>query len=160
MFETKEIDCMTGWEPLMAAATVKSGGKYLVDFIRPEAMESVEYAVMSDFAEKNPDVVYRFVRALLKGTLFLDQMPEKSVEVLSTAVGFGPEIVRRALKHTIVTKPYVDMEGAKIALVEAIKGGKIASSAVNDEDAFVQNIIDHSFLDRAKKALEQEGWKP
>ena len=160
MFETGEIDCMTGWEPLMAAASLKGGAKYLVDFMRPEAMESIQFAAVRKFVQDKPDAVYRFVRALLKGSMFIKAKPDEAASVLAKAIGFEKEVIVRSMKRAILTEPYVDLAGSRVALDDALTGGKIARPAVKEPDEYVRSLVDHSFLQKAEQALKAEGWKP
>lgn len=160
MFDKGEIQCMTGWEPLMAATVVKGDAKYLVDFMRPESMESVEFAAMRKFAQEKTDVVYRFVRALLKGTTFIKEKPDEAAAVLAKAVGFDKRVITEAMKRAILTEPAIDLQGARVALDDALAGGKISRAAVKDPEQFIKGMVDHSFLQKAQQALRAEGWKP
>jgi NitT/TauT family transport system substrate-binding protein len=160
MFDKGEIECMTGWEPLMAATAAKGSANYLVDFMRPESMESIEFAAMRKFAQAKPDLIYRFVRGLLKGAMFIKAKPDEAAVVLSKAVGFDKDVITEALRRAILTEPYVDLGGSRIALDDALTGGKIARSAVKDPDQYIKGLVDHSFLQKAEQALKAEGWKP
>ncbi len=160
MFDTGEIDCMTGWEPLMAATASKGNAKYLVDFMRPESMESIQFAAMRKFVQEKPDAVYRFVRGLLKGAMFIKARPDEAAAVLSKAVGFEKNVISQSLKRAILTEPYVDLAGSRVALDDALAGGKISRTAVKDPDQFIRGMVDHSFLQKAERALKAEGWKP
>lgn len=160
MFDKGEIECMTGWEPLMAAAAARGNAKYLVDFMRPESMESIEFAAMRKFVQGKPDLVYRFVRGLLKGAMFIKAKPDEAATILAKTVGFDKNVITESLKRAILTEPYVDLAGSRIALDEGLAGGKIARTAVKDPDQYVRSLVDHSFLQKAEQALKAEGWKP
>jgi ABC-type nitrate/sulfonate/bicarbonate transport system substrate-binding protein len=139
MYEKGEIDCMTGWEPQLAIASAKYGARYLVDFLRPDSMESVEFAVTGEFAAKRPDEAYTMLARLL---------------------GIEKDIVSQSYKRTIVTKPYIDVAGAEVALADAITGQKIRASAVGNPKEFIGALVDHRYLESAIKSVEADRWRP
>jgi NitT/TauT family transport system substrate-binding protein len=160
MFDKGEIDCMTGWEPLMSAAVHRGNAKVLVDFTRPDGMESIEFAAMRKFVQEKPDVVYRFVRGLLKGSQFIKAKPDEAATILAKNVGFDKAILVAAMKRAILTEPYIDLAGSRVALDDALAGGKITRQAVTDPDGMIRGLVDHRFLQKAEQALRAEGWKP
>jgi NitT/TauT family transport system substrate-binding protein len=160
MYEKGEIDCMTGWEPQLAIASAKYGAKYLVDFLRPDSMESVEFAVTKEFAAKRGDVILRFVRAAYKATLFIEQRPDEAYTILARLLGIEKDIVTQSYKRTIVTKPHIDVAGAEVALADAIAGKKIQASAVGNAKEFIGGLVDHRYLESAIKSVKAEGWRP
>lgn len=160
MYEKGEIDCMTGWEPQLAIASAKYGARYLVDFLRPDSMESVEFAVTGEFAAKRADVIRRFVRAAYKATLFIEQRPDEAYTMLARLLGIEKDIVSQSYKRTIVTKPYIDVAGAEVALADAITGQKIRASAVGNPKEFIGALVDHRYLESAIKSVEADRWRP
>ncbi len=160
LYEKGEIDCMTGWEPQLAIASAKYGARYLVDFLRPDSMESVEFAVTSEFAAKRPDVVRRFVRAAYKATLFAEQRPDEAYAILARLLGIEKDIVSQSYKRTIITKPYIDVDGAGVALADAIAGKKIQASAVGNAKEFIGALVDHRYLESAAKSVKADQWRP
>jgi NitT/TauT family transport system substrate-binding protein len=158
LFEKREVVGFVGWEPFAAVGALTMNGKYLVDFIRPEAMESVEFALSTKFMQANPKAALGFVRGLVKGMRYLEGRPEEADEFLAKILKVSPETVKLARQHILLTQPRFDVQGARVMLDELLADGRV--KGVTDRDRFLKNLVDESLLTRAMAELDREGWKP
>ena len=158
LFEKREVVGFVGWEPFAAVGALTMNGKYLVDFIRPEAMESVEFALSTKFMQSNPKAALGFVRGLVKAMRFLEARPDEADEFLAKVLKVTPETVKLARKHILLTEPKFDYKGARVMLDELLGDGRV--KGVSDRDGFLKTLVDESLLTEAIAELDKEGWKP
>jgi NitT/TauT family transport system substrate-binding protein len=158
LFEKREVVGFVGWEPFAAVGALTMNGHYLVDFIRPEAMESVEFAISSKFMQSNPKAAQGFVRGLVKAMRYLEARPDEADEFLAKVLKVTPPTVKLARQHIILTKPHFDFAGARVMLDELLADGRV--KGVNDRDQFLKTLVDESLLKGAIADLDREGWKP
>lgn len=158
LFEKREVVAFVGWEPFAAVGALTMNGKYLVDFIRPEAMESVEFALSTKFMQSNPKAALGFVRGLVKAMRFLEARPDEGDEFLAKVLKVTPETVKLARKHIVLTQPQFDYKGARVMLDELLADGRV--KGVSDRDQFLKRLVDESLLTKAMAELDKEGWKP
>ena len=158
LFEKREVIGFVGWEPFAAVGALTMNGKYLVDFIRPEAMESVEFAISTKFMQSNPKAALGFVRGLVKGMRYLEARPDEADEFLAKILKVTPEAVKLARKHVLLTQPHFDYKGARVMLDELLADGRV--KGVSDRDRFLKTLVDESLLTKAMAELDKEGWKP
>lgn len=160
LFQRGEITAFSGWEPFPAIAVRTMGAKYLQDFIRPDAMESVQFAVSDRFARQNPQATVKFLRAVLKAVMFMEQKPDEANRIIGDALKVGPDVVKVAREHVLLTQPAHDRKAIRTYLDEMIADGRIAKDAVSDRSVFVDKLVDESYLGMAMDQLKREGWKP
>lgn len=160
LFEKREVVAFVGWEPFAAIGASTMNGKYLVDFIRPEAMESVQFALSTKFVQANPEPAVRFVRALVKAQRFLEAKPDEANLILAKVLNVTPDMVKLARAHILLTKAHHDLKGIRVMLDELLADGRIKKGTVPEPDAFIKKLVDESFLNRAIQQLDKEGWKP
>jgi NitT/TauT family transport system substrate-binding protein len=158
LFEKREVVGFVGWEPFAAVGVLTMNGKYLVDFIRPEAMESVEFALSTKFIQSYPKAALGFVRGLVKAMRYLEARPDEADEFLAKVLKVSPEAVKLARKHILLTQPQFDFAGGRVMLDELIADGRV--KGVSDRDQFLRKLVDESLLTRATAELDREGWKP
>jgi NitT/TauT family transport system substrate-binding protein len=158
LFEKREVVGFVGWEPFAAVGALTMNGKYLVDFIRPEAMESVEFALSGKFMQANPKAALGFVRALVKSMRYLEARPDEADGFLAKVLKVTPDTVKLARKHIVLTQPQFDYKGARMMLDELLADGRV--KGVSDRDKFLKTLVDESLLGRAIAELDKEGWKP
>jgi sulfonate transport system substrate-binding protein len=160
LFQRGEIVAFSGWEPFPAIAVQTMGAKYIQDFVRPDAMESVQFAVADRFAKQNPQVAVKFLRAVLKSVMLMEQKPDEANRIIADALKVAPDVVKVAREHVLLTKPIHDRPGIRTYLDEMIADGRIAPTAVPDRAAFVERLVDESYLHTAMDQLKREGWRP
>jgi NitT/TauT family transport system substrate-binding protein len=152
-FEKGEIDGLVGWEPIVGEAVYRLNAHYLAKSMRPGS-ESQALAVSSKLARENPDVVYRLVRAYLKGIRYFEQHFDDTVNIVARRLQKPPDMIRLAYGQVTVTKPYIERASTQEAIEIAIEQKKVRKEAVGDPAAFVEKAIDESFLRKAEASLK------
>ncbi len=159
MLEKGEVEAFIGWEPASANAVAQNPNlHYIVQMTPLKNAESLEMVVQPKLAKENPEVVYGFVRAILRGIEYIKNNPkEKVAEIIAKKMG-DPKavpVVLTAMNSVILTEPRVDMPSTKIILQTIAKQGKIPEELTKDIDGWMGKYLDYSFLERAEKSLKQ-----
>ncbi len=151
-FEKGEIDGLVGWEPVVGEAVYRLGAHYLAKSMRPGS-ESQALAVSGKLMREKPEVVYKIVRAYLKGIRYFEKHFDEAVEIVSRQLQKPPKLIRLAYGQVTLTNPYVERASTQEAVEIAIEQKKISKEAVPDAAVFINKAIDESFLRKAEAEL-------
>jgi len=88
-----EIDAMFCWQPHILNALNQLGENGIR--LPSEGMKTLDWliVVMKDYAEENPDVLEKFLRAIAKAEDFIEEHREESIDIHSVESGMDREIV-------------------------------------------------------------------
>lgn len=105
-----------------------------------------------DFAQKNPDIVARVVRAQKKAVDFINKNPGEAKTLAAKFTKLDAKIIDEAMPHVKFVST-IDADATKRFTKEIITMGEtgvikpiFTSKEVPDIDAFVAKLIDTSFL--------------
>ena len=159
MLEKGEVDAFVAWEPASANAIAQNPNLHYIAQLPPlKNAESLEMVVQTKLAKEKPEVVYGFVRAILRGIEYIKNNPrEKVAEIIAKKMG-DPKavpVVLNAMNSVILTEPRVDMPSTRILMQTIAKQGKIPEELARDVDGWLGKYLDYSFLERAEKSLKQ-----
>jgi len=115
-------------------------------------------ATSSDKIKQNPDKIFRFVRAALKGVSYFVGKREPALKYMMDAL--------RLKDRELATLIY-DIQ-AKLVLRDGFSDDKVLQGMIDDmkrttkvqRDIKVGDIFDLSFVKKANEELKSSGWKP
>lgn len=159
MIQKGEVEAFIGWEPASAAAVAQAPDllHYIQRMPPIENSESLELAFRTEYAEENPEVVERFVRATLRAMRWIEENGDKPTAKLIAKKMNDPdsyEVNLDALKSVDVTKPRLDMPSTRLWLKTIAEQGKIPEKFTDDIDGWVKQYLDYSYLEKAEASLE------
>lgn len=147
-------------EVALRANKIQFKGNLLVDIFQAVRIPYNGLAVADDLLRKNPDLVRRFLRATMKGTVFMRAKADDTVTILAK---YNPKTPRELLRDGLVeTQDSLAVDGmvseaAQIAEIQirsqilAIPADKIKSPAA---------VFDYGPLKKVVEELKASGWKP
>jgi NitT/TauT family transport system substrate-binding protein len=157
MAEKREIDAFISWEPAAALAIRQNPQLHYVAQLPPiKNAESLQLIAHPSFVKQNPDVVYGFIRATIRGMHFIQNNPaEKVAEIVAKKMNdpSAVPVVLSAMKSVLLTDPRVDMPSTRLILQAIIDAGKIPATFGKDIDKWMAKYLDYSFLENAEKSL-------
>lgn len=159
MAQRGEIQAFISWEPAAALAISEaSEDLHYIEQVPPiENAESLEMIVQRDFAEENPELTTKFVRAILRGIAYIEQNSKEEIASIIAGKMKNPDAADEmltAMDSVILTDPRVDMPSTKIILKTAAEAGKIPEDLVEDVEGWMGEYIDYSYLEEAEASLE------
>lgn len=89
-----DVDAVVVWEPLAYLTKKKLGGNAVVVPHEKIYTETFNAVALRDYADKNPDVMERFVRALIYATEFLNAHPEESQLIVAKRINKDIDFVK------------------------------------------------------------------
>ncbi len=115
-------------------------------------------ATANDKLTKNPERIFRFIRAALKGLNYFVSKPEAAITTMMQAL----RMQDRDLAHAIY-----DLQ-SKLVLREGYSDDKVLQSMIDEmkkntkvqRDIKVSDVFDLSFVKKANEELKASGWKP
>lgn len=138
-----QIDAAVAWEPYPSASVDGGEGRLLVESgkVLPDHPCCMVVAD-SDFIEKNPDTVRRFVAAHVKATDYVNGNPEEAADMAHLFTGHDPAVTARAMKN--IEFGYRPDVAQLARYVEFMK----QAGVVKDEDAreFTRSLVYDAFL--------------
>lgn len=85
------IDAYNIWEPHISNGVKALGAKVHEIDTKGTYSETFNIVVLRDYLEKNPELVERFLRALIDAEAWIKENPEAAITVVSAAVGMKRE---------------------------------------------------------------------
>lgn len=146
--EQNKIDAHATWEPYPSLMLHNKVGKVLLDGVET----NVDYldGVVADrtWAEKNPEYMVAFMKALIKAHKFIRENPEKAAEIFAAETGYPVEVCLKMAKNirfdaAIYERDLKTLEGSKDFL---IKLGKL-------KQLDLKKFVDSSYLEKAVKEM-------
>ncbi len=157
MMDRGEIEAFIGWEPASAAAIAKAKDVHYVAQLPPiPNAESLDLVVQPRIARENPELVVRFVRATVRGMEYIRTHPKDEVAQIVAKKMNDPTaapVARMALDSVVLTDPRLDMPSTRLILRTIAEQGKISKDLVKDVDAWLGEILDYTYLDKALATL-------
>lgn len=158
MIEKGEVEAFIGWEPASANALAQNPNiHYIAQWPPIPNAESLSLIFQPKLAKDNPELVVRFVRAVLQGIDFIKKNPkEKTAELVAKKMN-DPKaypVALMALGSVDLTNPRLDMPSTRLLLKTIADQGKIPEEFVKDIDGWIGKYLDYSFLEKAEASLK------
>jgi len=153
-----EIDGFTSWHPALEIARRQVSAVYLMKAMLPGA-ESLGIMLPRAFAQKQPDVVVKILKAHLLGIRYFQQNREDFARWVAQREGIDPDVVRTVVfdKEAIdAENPVTDRVGAHVLVRAARDAGFIPKALVPTDEAlsaWMNKCIDESFLEVAMREV-------
>lgn len=157
MLDRGEVEAFIGWEPASAAAIAKAKDAHYIAQLPPiPNAESLELVFHPKVAKENPDLVVRFVRAMLRGMDYIKaNSKDRVAEIVARKMNdpTAAPVARMALDSVFVTDPRLDMPSTRIILNTISEQGKISKDLVKDVDGWLGKYLDYSYVQKAEQSL-------
>ena len=88
-----KVDVAVTYEPFMAVALAKSGGKKIFSSIESPGLIADVLTFRADFIKTYPDSVLAFIGAYFKGTQFLNEHPQEADAIVAKYLGVSVDEV-------------------------------------------------------------------
>jgi len=88
-----DIDAFGVWEPFIYKAKKELGNNVIVFADEDVYTGTWNFAVKKEFAEKNPETLKKFLRAMVKAEEFMDSNKEESFVITADYTGLEPKVV-------------------------------------------------------------------
>ena len=113
------VDATTNVEPYATMAVDLGIGKIISrgKDILPK-VPGCSITTTDDFLQDHPDVVLRFITAILKAEEFCHNEPKEAAKISSKYIGISAGIVREALRYN---QPHIDITGSIDVMVRIVK---------------------------------------
>ena len=139
--ETGNVDAIAAWQPWIATIENAKVGKVIID--SENVVQSVGvYMARNEFAEKNPDLVQRFLKVHQRTAEYLKAHPEEAIAVISKETKLPEAALAQAYK-TIDWD--LKLTAADIKTLEDSKAF-LRSTNVLKKDFNVSELIDQRYL--------------
>lgn len=159
MLDRGEVEAFIGWEPASAAAIAKARDAHYIAQLPPiKNAESLELVFHPKVAKENPDLVVRFLRAMVRGMQYIKSHSKDDVAAIVARKMNDPSaqpVARMALDSVFITDPRVDMPSSRIILKTIAEQGKINKDLVKDVDGWLGKYLDYSYLEKAEKSIKK-----
>ncbi len=146
--KTGSIDGFVGWEPFNAAAVNEGYGEILITSheIWPNHPCCV-VATRNEYKEKNPETIQKMVDIHVRATKWINENPDEAVKYGVEFTGRSEDAVRLAMENIDFT--YIpNEEGTKTYLTELLEFEIIKEEKVPNEDQFIKEFFDKSFVEK------------
>ena len=159
MLDRGEVEAFIGWEPASAAAIAKAKDAHYIAQLPPiKNAESLELVFHPKVAKENPELVVRFLRAMVRGIDYIKKNSKDHIAEIVAKKMNDPSakpVARAALDSVFITDPRVDMPSSRIILTTIAEQGKIDKALVKDVDGWLKKYLDYSYLEKAEKSLKR-----
>jgi len=142
------VDATTNVEPYATMAVELGIGKIIArgKDILPK-VPGCSLTTTDRFLQDHPDIVLKFIKAILKAEEFCHEEPEEAAEISSKYIGISAGIIREALRYN---QPHTDITGSIDVMMGIVRLMK--------ELGYIENIsqefYDFELLKKAKAELE------
>lgn len=113
------VDATTNVEPYATMAVELGMGKIIArgKDILPK-VPGCSLTTMDNFLQDHPDIVLKFIKAILKAEKFCHREPEEAAKISSKYIGISSGIIREALRYN---QPRTDIAGSIDVMMQIIK---------------------------------------
>ncbi len=142
------VDATTNVEPYATMVVELGMGKIIArgKDILPE-VPGCSLTTTENFLQDNPDIVLKFIKAILKAEKFCHKEPEEAAKISSRYIGISADIVREALKYN---QPRTDITGSIDVMMQIVRLMKDLGYIKNTS----QEFYNFELLKKAKSELE------
>ncbi len=89
------VDAIAVWEPLASRASAKLGPEAIYVPTADIYRIALNLVAMNVFIAKNPDIIYRIIRAMARAEIYSRENKDEAQEIVSKVVGLDIAFVRR-----------------------------------------------------------------
>jgi len=145
--EKGEVDAIVCWQPHILNAQLKLGDNGII-----LQSENIIYRIswlivtMKDYAEKNPEVLEKFLRAIVKAENFIAENREESISIHSEESGVDKEIIAALLDDVIF-----DLSLDQALLTNLEDEARWAIKYKLTDKTEVPNYLDYIYFDALEK---------
>ncbi len=137
-----EVDALVIWEQYISQLVSDGQARVLADGTGVKRGNMVTYAV-TDYAEKNPDVIKAYIKALDRANEVLSTDPEAAAQLVAEDFSVTPELMKQIIGNFTFSTDLTDDDIAEITKVKdfSLDAGIISS------DVDIDSFINKSYLD-------------
>jgi len=145
--EKGEVDAIVCWQPYILNAQLKLGDNGII-LLSENIIYRISWLIvtMKDYAEKNPEVLEKFLRAIVKAENFMAENREESISIHSEESGVNREIIAALWDDVIFD---LSLDQALLTNLEDEARWVIKYKLTDKTE--VPNYLDYVYFDALKK---------
>lgn len=141
-----DVDAIVIWEQYISQLTSDGTAKVLADGTGVKRGNMITYFV-TDYAEKNPEVVKAWIRALNRGNELLQSNPDEAAEAVAADFGVDAELMKKIIQNFTYSTELTDDD---IKEITAVKDFSLEAGIIS-EDVDIDEFINTEYLDNLDK---------
>ena len=140
-----EVDAIVIWEQYISQLTSDGTAKVIADGTGVKRGNMITYAV-SDYANKNPQVIEAYIKALNRANEVIKNEPEKVAEAVADDFGISKELMLKIIPNFTYSTEFTEDD---IAEIKNVKDFSLESGIIS-KDVDIDSFINKSYLDAVK----------
>lgn len=140
-----EVDAIVIWEQYISQLTSDGTAKVIADGTGVKRGNMVTYAV-SDYANKNPQVIEAYITALNRADEVIKNEPEKAAEAVAEDFGVSKELMLKIIPNFTFSTEFTEDD---IAEIKNVKDFSLESGIIS-KDVDIDSFINKKYLDDIK----------
>lgn len=140
-----EVDAIVIWEQYISQLTSDGTAKVIADGTGVKRGNMITYAV-SDYANKNPEVIEAYIKALNRANEVIKNEPEKAAEAVADDFGVSKELMLKIIPNFTYSTEFTEDD---IAEIKNVKDFSLESGIIS-KDVDIDSFINKKYLDAVK----------
>ena len=140
-----EVDAIVIWEQYISQLTSDGTAKIIADGTGVKRGNMITYAV-SDYANKNPQVIEAYIKALNRANEVIKNEPEKAAEAVADDFGVSKELMLKIIPNFTYSTEFTEDD---IAEIKNVKDFSLESGIIS-KDVDINSFINKKYLDAVK----------
>lgn len=141
-----DVDAIVIWEQYISQLTSDGTAKVLADGTGVKRGNMITYFV-TDYADKNPEVVKAWIRALNRGNELLQSNPDEAAEAVAKDFGVDTELMKKIIQNFTYSTELTDDD---IKEITAVKDFSLEAGIIS-EDVNIDEFINTKYLEEVNK---------
>lgn len=140
-----EVDAIVIWEQYISQLTSDGTAKVIADGTGVKRGNMITYAV-SDYANKNPQVIEAYIKALNRANEVIKNEPEKAAEAVADDFGVSKELMLKIIPNFTYSTEFTEDD---ISEIKNVKDFSLESGIIS-KDVDIDSFINKKYLDAVK----------
>lgn len=140
-----EVDAIVIWEQYISQLTSDGTAKIIADGTGVKRGNMITYAV-SDYANKNPQVIEAYIKALNRANEVIKNEPEKAAEAVADDFGVSKELMLKIIPNFTYSTEFTEDD---ISEIKNVKDFSLESGIIS-KDVDIDSFINKKYLDAVK----------
>ena len=142
-----KVDAITIWQPHIYNSKKELKDK-TVSFLSPTPFRKEFYfTVKKDFAKAKPEVVEKFLRAVVKAEQFIQDHPQQTKQIVISRLGFDKELVDEIWDKFVFE---ISLDQAIFTVLESEASWALKNAFVSGKEPNYLYYVDSNFLRKVK----------
>ncbi|MDR1460247.1 MAG: aliphatic sulfonate ABC transporter substrate-binding protein [Campylobacteraceae bacterium] len=144
--ESGDIDAAVAWEQYVSSMVADGKVRVIVDGTGLKRGNNVSYTVRS-FAQKHPEVLVAYIKAVQRGSDYINSHPKEAAVLISKNFGIKPDILEIVFNNFVYYASFTEEDIAEIKRVkDYIFAEKIIKNDVNIDELITTKYLKEAGL--------------